>query len=316
MKAMKPRSMYLIFALILLVLFTSGCYWNDDVRTDQVGVQLNRNKIISIVGPGVYTDMGWFSDLREVSVGTLTFSVEDPEVATSDNQLVGVKITIQARRKSSDADVRNLVTNWPALVDDGALITTVSATAREGIKVGTRTFNIEGLLNDRNGLATRIREQLEADAEKYSVEIVNITVENVALDPQYASTLQGKALMTAETEKELKRQELIRQQYANQQLEQQQRAQTLQEQLVAEEAQTAVQVEIATREGKETAARALVYTQNEQAYELERLRLMAQIIGDKASTWFIPQGTDLTLLLNQTDQPIIPLATSAEAATP
>jgi hypothetical protein len=68
--------------------------------------------------------------------------------------------------------------------------------------------------------------------------------------------------------------------------------------LEKEKAQTAVNVEIASRKGKEVAASYEVYQTNERAYELERLSRLQAIFGNKATMWFVPQGTDLTLLLN------------------
>lgn len=304
-----------VLSVILLISFLlSGCYLNDDVNTDQVGVRLNRNKIIECVAPGVYSDWGFFSDLREVSVSTLTFQVEDPEVATSDNQLVGVRITIQVRRKNDCESVTNLLTNWSALIDDVSLTDTVSATAREAIKNGTRTFDLAGLLDDRNGLALKIGQQLEEDAAKYSADVINVTIENIALDPDYASTLQERALLTAQIDREKKRQDLINQQASNNQLEQTTRATTLSRQLEAEKAQTNVDLEIAARKGKVIAEANRVYLDNEYAFQLEQLRLLKEIFGEKSVFYFLPQDTALTTIFGLPGT-TLPLPTSVYTPT-
>ena len=65
---------------------------------------------------------------------------------------------------------------------------------------------------------------------------------------------------------------------------------------------------IASREGKAIAARNEIYLANLPAYELERLRLLKDILGDKAVLYFVPQGTDLTLLLSGAGGPnVVPL---------
>jgi hypothetical protein len=173
---------------------------------------------------------------------------------------------------------------------------TIDATAREGIKVGTRSFTLTQLLDDRNSLAQKIEDSLVGDANFYSVMIVNVIVNNIAIDPSYADQLKEKALLTAQIETELRRQDLIKQTASNNILEQERRAAVLQEQVKAEEAQTNVQMEIANRNGKIIAAQNQVYVTNQYAFDLEKLRLMKEILGDKSTFYFIPEGTDITML--------------------
>lgn len=295
-----------LFVAVFAVVMTSGCYWNDEVATNQVGVQLDENKIQNVVGAGVYTDMGFWADLKTMDVDTLTFSVEDPEVLTQDNQAVGVKITIQARRKSDAESVKNIFTNWSSLTVNENLVNTISATAREGIKNGTRGYTLTSLLDDRNGLAQAIRTALEDDVIKYSVEIINVTVENIAISESYGAILSETANIKAQTDQELRRQSLINQQAANDILAQEQRVRVAEAQLLAEQAETDVQVEIAQRAGEVTAASNQVYADNLQAYELKRLELLKELFSDR-TVYFIPQGTDLTTFFNTTTNPIIPI---------
>jgi regulator of protease activity HflC (stomatin/prohibitin superfamily) len=294
--------------LLVCSMFLTGCYFNEEVETNQVGAKLNSNNITMVVGPGVYTEAtDFYADFVKLDVDTQTFSVEDPEVLASDNQAVSVKITIQARRQRDDASVRNILTNWNSLKDNTVLRDTISSTAREGMKNGVRGFTLSQLLDDRNGLADAIRQQLEADTEKYSVEIVNVTVENIGVDPKYMEMLNQKALLRAETEKEKQRQELIRQQAANEILQAEQQTTVQLAQLEAEQAKTAVEVEIASREGEKTAAQYQVYKNNPQAYALEYLRRLKDVLGDKATVYFLQPGMDLTALFGLGGNSILPI---------
>jgi regulator of protease activity HflC (stomatin/prohibitin superfamily) len=288
---MKKGLNVVLMSLVMLMCFSS-CYINKDVEANQVGIQLQRNAIINVVGAGVYSDGAWFSDLKVMDINTQTFSVEDPEVLTKDNQAVGVKITIQARRMSDSPSVKNIVQNWSSLMSNDIMVQTISATAREGIKVGTRNFTTTQLLDDRNGLATAISDRLKEDTAKYSVEIINVTVENIAFDPAYTAVLNEKAILRVETEKELQRQELIKQQAANDQLQAQQTTIVLEEQLLQAAAQTELDVAVAARQGQVVAEANKVYQLNPQAYQLEVLSRMKEIFGDKQIFW-IPEGTDL-----------------------
>lgn len=309
------KKIWLALLVVLLSILSSACYINGDVKTDQVGAQLSRNAVKGCVGPGVYTDWGWFSDLREVSVATLTFEVEDPEVATKDNQLVGIRITIQARRKGDCESVKSFLSNWSHLLNDEKLVETIDATAREGIKNGTRLFTLQELLDDRNGLASGISDQVKQDAGKYSTEIINVTVENVAIASEYAATLQKTAQLKAEEDFQKRRQTLVKQQAETDLYERQQQQLVLAEQLKVEQAKTEVEVEIARRAGEIVAASNQVYVDNEFAYYLRQLELLAQIFGDKQVFWFLDPNTDLTTIFNGSELlPILPVETPAEAS--
>ncbi len=99
---MKNKSILLITLVLIISTLLSGCYINEELEPNESAAKLRAGLFEGCLGPGgVYTDMGWWADLKHVTNDTLTFSVEDPEVATSDNQLVGIKITIQARRDTS-----------------------------------------------------------------------------------------------------------------------------------------------------------------------------------------------------------------------
>lgn len=308
---MFARKLFILLVLVGLALSTSACYLNEQVHNDQIGVQLDGGRIKAIVSPGIYTDMGFFADLRQIPAGTLTFDVTDPEVLTKDNQPVGETVTIQARRNPDSQSVINLMTNWSALVNDDVLKTTVTSTALEGMKVGTRAFTLPELLDDRNGLANSVQKQLQDDADKYGVTIVNVIISNIAPDPAYTDLLKQKANYIAQTDAEKQRQELIKQQGSNNQLQQQQNVLVAQQQLLAEQAISKVQLEIANRQGNIIKAQNAVYLDNREAFELAKLDKLSTILGSKATVYFLPQGTDITLLWNPsagiTNTQVIPL---------
>lgn len=290
----KSAKFVILFALMAALL--SGCYWNEVISPNQMAVQLDEGEIQSVKGPGgKYSDSGFWSDILVVDIDTLTFSVEDPEVLTSDNQAVSMRITIQARRQGDTESIKNMVKNWYALLDNAKLQEVISATAREGIKNGVRGYTLAQLLDDRNGLGNAVKDQLEADASKYSVEIVNVTIENVGPSAEYMKILSDKANLSAETAKELERQKLIEQTAQNNVLQAQKDVEVRQAQLLAEQAKTDVEVEIAKREGEKTAAAQEVYALNEQAFILKQLELLQGIFGD-STVYYIPEGADLTTI--------------------
>jgi len=295
---MKKKVLWMVLLMVIGSMLMSSCYFWQDVEEWQMGVQTEKNEITKIVTAGKYTKWCTFCELNAVDVSTVTFEVSDEEVATYDNQVVRIIITIQAHRKKDTDSITNLFKNWQSLMrSDDELIKVISATANEGIKNGVRSFILQELLDDRNGLATAIKQQLELDAEKYSVNIVNVTVKDIGISEEYLAVLGEKALITAQTEKEVQRQKLINQQAENDVLQAQQDKRVLDERLLVEKAQTNVDVEIASREGKKITEAMAVYELNDQAYEIKRLELMGKIFGDKSVFW-IPLGTNLTSIIN------------------
>jgi hypothetical protein len=291
------RGIAILVALAAAAL-TTGCYLNEPVATNEVAAQRDGGRITGCLGPGVYTDFGLFTDLSPINSTALTLVVGDKEVATKDTQLVGIDINIQVNRKTDCESVRNMLTNWSNLArDDRRLEETISNIVGQGIKVAVRGFTLEELLDDRDGLASAIRKDLEVEAGKFSVQVLSVGVKNVSLDPAYSKVLNEKALLTAQIDAERRRQDLIRQQSANLQLDQDQKVLVLQKQLLAEKAKTEVDLEVATRDSRVTATKYQVFANNPAALELERLRLLPDVLGDKSVVYLVPQGTSLNLIL-------------------
>lgn len=300
---MKNLRLFALF-VVLVSFLLSGCYWNADVNPNQMGVQIESNEIFKVVGPGLYSG-GWFGELVVINMDTLTFSVEDPEVLTSDRQAIGLKVTIQARRNRDEASIRTLITNWASLVNDEALIGVITATSRESMKNGVIGFTLNSLLDDRNGLANAIKDSLTKDAEKYGVEIVNVTIENVSASPEYMKALSDKSLIQVNTDVELQRQKLIEQKAANDILQAEKSKTVLDAQLNVQKAQTAIDVEIAEREGKKIAAAQAVYAMNPQAFELKKWEFIQNTFG-AGTVYFVQPGQDLSTFFNAQGQ-IVPV---------
>jgi len=298
-------SLFVFFLLAATLL--SGCYWNETVGTSFIAVETDSAKPTQCKGPGLHSGDSFFDDLVPIGMGTLTFDVEDPEVATKDNQLVGVRITVQARRSSECPELMDMLTRWPSLLNDDSLKTTISSTALEGIKNGVRLYTLDGLLTDRNGMADTILEQLQLDAAEYNTEIINVTVSNIALNAAYVEQLNLNAQYTAQIEGLRKQQEQIAIQGETDRIQQEQTALVYEAQLAAEEAKTAVEVEIAEREGKKTAAAQQVYADNPQAFHLKELELLQDVVGE-GTVYFVPDLNTLTLLLTQPGAPpVVPV---------
>jgi len=299
------KSKRFLIVVVLMVVFSmlmSGCYLWDEVNPNETGVEIVGGQISEYCKmPGVHTSWQYRADLRHIKGDTLTFEFQDPSVATKDTQIMGVTLTIQAKRKIDCESAKDFIINWPSLLNDDALVQAILATAGEATKNGTRGFTFNELLSDRNGLANAITEALIEDAGKYNVGIVNVIVKDVQIDPEYQDILKEKAELTAQIEMANRRKDLITANAEADVLEQESEKLVLDAQLLREQAQTSVQVEIAQREGEVVAAQWNVYIENEKAFELRKLELLGNVVGDNDKMWFIPQGFDLTTVLLQGD---------------
>lgn len=289
-----------ILALLFMVLLNTGCYWNWTVSASESGVKLDGGRIVECVGPGVQTDFGWFATLDRISHDTITQEVKDAEVVTVDKQPVSVIVTLQYQRKNDCDSLKGMLAKWPGIAKDNtAMIKTMDSIVSQGIKVAVSQFSLNQLLEDRNSLALTIKKDLEQYTNNFYVAVISVGVKDVGVDPAYLATLKTKAQYTVQVEAEIKRQEVIKQQALNAQLQAEQDALVAVKQLAVEQAKTQVQLEIATRDGRITQAQNSVYQTNPQAYELQKLKLLKDILGEKSVLYFIPQGTDINVLLGQ-----------------
>lgn len=288
------KKLVALCVLVCSAFLFSGCYLNEQVNRNEVAAMIDGGRITAVVGSGVYTNIGLFADLEHVACDVQTVVVNDDSVATKDTQVVSVEVTVQVGRGCDNDSVTELLSRWSSIAkDDQALVETVKTFVGTGIKEGTRAYTLDQLLDDRKGLAESIRNSLNEQI-KFPAEITAVAVTNVDPNQSYIEILQEKANIAAQTSTELRRQELIRQKASNDKLQQDQDVVVAQAQLEAEKAKTAVQLEISNRAGQKIAAENQVYQLNQQAFELKRLELLANVLGDK--TILLPSG-NLNLLL-------------------
>jgi uncharacterized membrane protein YqiK len=131
---------------ILGGLSSQHMYFFERVDPQEVGVRFRGGRIYQVVGPGVYSDIGWFADIQKVSIEALTFSVQDPEVVTKDRQRVGFLVSGDVFRPSI-GETGTYEALWPKYrnlyLSDEALQTRINDLALQALKscVGDRTFN-------------------------------------------------------------------------------------------------------------------------------------------------------------------------------
>lgn len=282
------KRVVLCLMMLSLVFSMYGCYFNATVSSGEIGVKMGDGVQISeVVGAGRYTDMGWYSDIKTIDVSAKQVKLLIVDVSTSDKQTVSVELLAEVARKGDDASVRLMWEKYNDMArSDDRLTALVQDLMRSPVNKVSTTMTVDEMLGvDENSEKTRAT--MEADIanllrpvlEARGISLNTLNVTNVGVDPQYQAKLQEKS--TAAIEIELA----------------EQKAKQLEKQLEQEKAQTEIDLEKARRANLVAEEEAKVYEQSTEAYELKRLELMKDILGDGDKVYFIPEGTDITLFL-------------------
>lgn len=210
-----PMRIPRILGILVVVLIVFGVlafflsrfvYFMVPVEQNEVGVQFRNGQIAAIVGPGLYSDIGLYVELKKVAQTAIPFSVQDDEIITSDKQRVGVIVTGDIFRPTiAQADM--LRSNWASYSDiylnDGASKARVEALARQSMKVcvGQRTFENNVIGTARDELRNCIDEELSRLAQNYALQISNVSVPNIILGAEVQGLLDAITKSRLETEK-------------------------------------------------------------------------------------------------------------------
>lgn len=285
---MKKR-IALVLMMVSLVFSMYGCYFNSTINSNEVGVKMADGVQISeVVGAGRYTDMSWYANLASIDISAKQAKLMIEDVSTSDKQTVSLEILAEVARKSDEASVRTLWEQYNAVAkQDDRLIALVQDLMRSPVNRVSTTMTVDEMLGvDETSEKTRatmehdIATLLRPVLESRGIALNTLNVTNVGVDPQYQAKLQEKS--TAAIEIELA----------------EQKAKQLEKQLDQEKAQTEIDLEKARRANLVAEEEAKVYEESAEAYELKRLELMKDLLGESDKVYFIPEGADITLFLS------------------
>lgn len=201
---------WVIIAIVILgissALIQPHMYLFTRVEPSQIGVRIQGGRIVDILPPGVYSDIGLFVRLETYSAQSYQFSVTDDELITSDNQRLGVKVSGSVFRpdfKQADR-IADLWTRYKTIyVNDEALQAVANDLAAQAMKVcvGDRPFRDSIIGTARDDLRKCIDTELSNLADPYGLDVQNVTVPNVILSPEVQALLDSITKSRLETEK-------------------------------------------------------------------------------------------------------------------
>ncbi|MBN1260854.1 MAG: hypothetical protein JXB35_09255 [Anaerolineae bacterium] len=196
-----------LVVLVLLSMFAGRFFYVlQTVEEQEIGVQFRSGRIHQIVGPGVYSDVGLFVDLRRVSSQAVPFTVTDPEIITKDKQRIGLVVSGDIFRPGL-VQKELIRENWAQYrglyLDDTLVVARVQDQAKQAMKVcvGDRTFDDNIIGTARDDLRQCIDDELDELASQMGLTIQNLVVPEVVLDPEVQAALDAIVQSRLATEK-------------------------------------------------------------------------------------------------------------------
>lgn len=285
-----------LYILIVLSVLMTGCYWNRQIEENEVGLDMPDGVHIErVVGPGRYTRMSWYAEMKVIDTSAKTVSWQDPDLVTSDKQPIGFDVSVTFSRKRGADNIRAMWQDYNAEAkNDDAVKAQVMARIPRVAKGVTTKYSLDEMLGitegtNRSDIQNDFYEQLSVELDEINVRLLDVGINNIAPSEQYLAALEAKANAQINVEVAKEQTKLKA------------------EQLLQEQAETEIQLELASRQRQVEAEKAKVFTGNERWYELRRLELLKEVLGDQDKIYFVPQGTDLTLFLTgKSEVPIVP----------
>ncbi len=171
------------------------------IQATEVGVKFRAGQPYDIVGPGMYTEPGFFEDIKAISIKGLPFRVIDPEVLTHDKQRLGVEVSGTVHRPGLDKR-KVLLDYWASysifytsdealaapqrfdkdgkVIDAGGVINSLGQQAMK-VCVGDLNFDDAIIGSARDVLKECINTELDKLALGYGLEVRNVVVPSVLL---------------------------------------------------------------------------------------------------------------------------------------
>jgi regulator of protease activity HflC (stomatin/prohibitin superfamily) len=196
----------LFVALLLLYNFSSQFfYFFERVNEDEVGVQFQSGRINDVVGPGVYSDVGLFVEIKRVPSQAVAFTVTDEELITKDKQRIGLVVTGDIFRPGV-GQKELLKQHWAQYnqlyLDDVAVQQRISDRARQAMKVcvGDRIFDEAVIGSARDALRSCIDDEVSELAKFFGLEVENVAVPEVIISPEVQAGLDAIVQRRLQTE--------------------------------------------------------------------------------------------------------------------
>jgi regulator of protease activity HflC (stomatin/prohibitin superfamily) len=189
---------FFIFIIIIVAIFVlSGI---KVINQYERGVMLTLGRFSGVKDPGLRIIVPIFQRIIKVDVRTNTIDIPKQEVITKDNVTVNVDAVVYFR----------VVDPAKAILETTNYIYASSQFAQAALRDVTGNVELDSLLGKRDEVSTQIKEIVDAQSEKWGIDVENVKIQNIELpqDMKRAMAKQAEAererravIITAEGEK-------------------------------------------------------------------------------------------------------------------
>lgn len=296
-----------ITPLILVMLMLSGCFINARVESYQIGLVLEDGvSIKEVVGPGIHTNNAWRAELVTINTSNITTAWNDPSLVTRDKQPIGLSMSITFSRKRDSESITNLYNRYNNESSSDEALTNLVLSKVPGVaKTITTRYTLDQMLGidnsvivsgttpvesvDRTVVAQAVSDLLESELDQIYVDLAAVEISDIAPSPDFLQALNAKAQAQINIEVAAQETKLIT------------------EQLAQEKAQTQIELEKARRENEVNAVMAQAYEESPQLLQLRMLELTAEMLDEGDTVIYVPQGSNITNVLTQSQSEITPI---------
>jgi hypothetical protein len=185
----------------------TGCYFQAEVESSEVGLKMPDGVTVEeVVGPGRYTDLGFYSDLRVIDVSAKQIEWVDPDLVTRDLQPIGLSLQVTYARDRKTDSVRLMWEQYrQQALDDVALETLVRGRIPAVSKEITARYTLQDMIgtsgSDQAGrslLAKQLADLLAPQLTEIGVVLLDVAVTNIDPGQAYLDLLQQKAQVALE----------------------------------------------------------------------------------------------------------------------
>lgn len=189
--------------ILLIILLLVGMFVASGIKVInqyERGVVLTLGRFTGIRQPGLRVVVPIFQKLMRVDIRSLPIDVPKQEIITKDNVTVGVDAVVYMR----------VIDAAKAMLETTNYVYATSQFAQAALRDVAGNADLDELLSKRDQISEQIKEIVDAETDKWGIDVENVKVQNIELpqDMKRAMAKQAEAererravIITAEGEK-------------------------------------------------------------------------------------------------------------------
>ena len=172
---------YFIAAIVAIIVLSGLKVVNQYER----GVVLTLGKFTGVRQPGLRFIVPIIQTMAKIDIRVNTIDIPKQEVITKDNVTVGVDAVVYFRVKDSEK----------AVLEVANYVYASSQFAQAALRDVTGNVDLDDLLSKRESVSQQIEEIVDAETEKWGIDIENVKIQNIELpaDMKRAMARQAEA---------------------------------------------------------------------------------------------------------------------------